>query len=89
MPDNSPQGQLVQSMGGAGGKYLTSAIPAATGSFFAIQALTATTLAAGTAGNISGVSLVGAIIPEGATMFGNFTGVAISAGDAVVYNFFD
>jgi hypothetical protein len=88
MPDNSPQGQLIQSMGGAGGQYLTGTTQVV-GNFFGIQALTATTLAAGTAGNISGDSLVGAVIPEGATMFGDFTGVQVSAGTAILYNYFN
>ena len=88
MPDNSPQGQLIQSMGGAGGQYLTATTPV-TGHYFGIQALTATTLAAGTLGNITGATLVGAVIPEGATMFGDFTGVQISAGTAVLYNYFN
>ncbi len=86
--DNSPQGLLLQSMGGAGVMYLTGTTGVA-GKFFGIQALTATTLNSGTAGNISGDSLVGAVIPEGATMFGDFTEVQISAGTAVLYNYFD
>ncbi len=86
--DNSPQGLLLQSMGGAGGAYLTGTTQIA-GNFFGIQALTATTLAAGTAGNISGDNIVGAVIPAGATIFGSFTGVHISAGTAMVYDFFD
>tara|TARA_B100000131_G_scaffold85519_1_gene82456 strand:- start:864 stop:1130 length:267 start_codon:yes stop_codon:yes gene_type:complete len=85
--DNSPQGLLLQSMGGAGGRYITGTSQV-TGNFFGIQALTATTLAAGTAGNISGDSLVGAVIPAGATIFGSFTGVQIS-GTAVAYDFFN
>lgn len=86
--DNSPQGLLLQSMGGAGGRYLAGTTQV-TGNFFGIQALSDTTLAAGTAGNISGDSLVGAVIPAGATIFGSFTGVQISAGKAVVYDFFN
>ena len=86
--DNSPQGQLIQSMGGAGGKYVTTAAPHSTGSFFAIHALTATTLGASES-NISGVTLVGAVIPEGGTMFGAFSEVSITAGTAVLYNYFD
>tara|TARA_B100000131_G_scaffold11896_1_gene12391 strand:+ start:385 stop:654 length:270 start_codon:yes stop_codon:yes gene_type:complete len=86
--DNSPQGLLLQSMGGAGCLYLTGTTQVV-GNFFGIQALSDTTLAAGTAGNISGDSLVGAVIPAGATMFGQFTGVQISAGKAVVYDFFN
>ena len=39
MPDSSPQGLLLQSMGGWGSEYLTGLSILATGNYFGVQAL--------------------------------------------------
>ena len=93
--DNSPQGLLLQSMGGKGGSYITGT-GWYTGNFFRIQALEDTTLYSGTLGNIEGKAdnagaykparLSGALLPQGMVLFGDFTQVQISSGKAVIYN---
>ena len=90
MADNSPQGLLLQSMGGPGSEYLTGLNPT-TGNYFGIQAFEDSTMMGLTTGNISsndpqndGIS--GAIIPKGATLFGDFTVVQLS-GKAVLYKY--
>ena len=90
MPDSSPQGLLLQSMGGWGSEYLTGLTTSA-GNYFGVQALEDCTMMGGTVGNVSssdpqndGIS--GAIIPKGATLFGQFTAVQLS-GKAVLYKY--
>ena len=88
--DNSPQGLLLQSMGGPGSEYLTG-LNSTTGNYFGIQAFEDCTVMGLTAGNVTsndpqndGIS--GAIIPKGATLFGDFTVVQLS-GKAVLYKY--
>ena len=88
--DNSPQGLLLQSMGGPGSEYLTGT-NSVTGAYFGIQALEDCTMGGLTVGNVSssdagndGIS--GAIIPKGATLFGQFQAVQI-VGKAVLYKY--
>ena len=88
--DNSPQGLLLQSMGGPGSEYLTG-LNSTTGNYFGIQAFEDCTMMGLTTGNVTsndpqndGIS--GAIIPKGATLFGDFTVVQLS-GKAVLYKY--
>lgn len=90
MPDTSQQGLLLQSMGAWGSEYVTG-LNAVQGSFFGIQAFEDTTMLGGTVGNVSssdsgndGIS--GAILPKGATLFGQFSTVQLS-GKAVLYKY--
>jgi hypothetical protein len=90
MPDSSPQGLLLQSMGGWGSEYLTG-LNSITGKYFGVQAFEDCTMMGLTVGNVSssdpqndGIS--GAIIPKGATLFGQFTAVQLS-GKAVLYKY--
>jgi len=91
--DNSPQGLLLQSMGGPGSSYLTG-LSAQTGWFFGIQAFEDTTLLSLTSGNFSSddpqapaaCPISGAIIPKGATIFGTFKSVQIS-GKSLLYKY--
>ena len=83
MPDSSPQGLLLQSMGAGGSDYLTGTNPL-TGEYFGIQALEDCTIGGLTVGNASDIS--GAIIPQGATLFGQFQVVQI-VGKAVLYKY--
>ena len=94
--DTSPQGLLIQSMGGVGGSYITGT-GWYTGNFFGIQALEDTRLYSGTVGNIGGkadndglfkpASLSGALVPQGMTVFGDFSQIQISSGKAIIYNY--
>ena len=88
--DNSPQGLMLQSMGGPGSEYLTGT-NSVTGAYFGIQALEDCTMMGLTVGNITssdpqndGIS--GAIIPQGVTLFGEFSAVQL-AGKAVLYKY--
>ena len=91
--DNSPQGLLLQSMGGPGSEYLTG-INSTTGSYFGIQAFEDCTVLGLTSGNVSSndpqqpadCPASGAIIPKGATLFGDFNVVQLS-GKAILYKY--
>ena len=91
--DNSPQGLLLQSMGGPGSEYLTG-ITSTTGSYFGIQAFEDCTMLGLTSGNIASndtqasaaCPVSGAIIPKGATLFGDFSIVQLS-GKAILYKY--
>ena len=82
--DNSPQGLLLQSMGGPGSEYLTGTNPV-TGKYFGIQALEDCTMGGLTVGNVSS-SDAGNDGISGATLFGQFEAVQI-VGKAVLYKY--
>jgi hypothetical protein len=73
---------LGRSMGVFGGQRIDGD-GHATGDFCGIHAFTDTTIKAGTIGNIENV--VGAVVPQGDTMVGQFT-VIHASGDAIFYN---
>jgi hypothetical protein len=90
MADSSPQGLLLQSMGAPGSEYVTG-LNSITGNYFGVQAFEDCTMMGLTVVNVSssdpqndGIS--GAIVPKGATLFGQFTAVQLS-GKAVLYKF--
>lgn len=54
--------------------------------FGAIQAITATTLAAGTVcKNSTGASVTGLVIPAGTTIYGYFSAIQLTSGDCIGY----
>lgn len=79
--DSSTQSSLLHGIGAYGGVRKTGTT-LNTGQYFAIKALTDTTISAGTVGNISG--LVGAVIIQGDTVVGSWSVLNIS-GDAILY----
>ena len=80
-------------MGGPGGEYLTG-LNSTTGSYFGIQAFEDCTVMGLTSGNIASndpqasaaCPVSGAIIPKGATLFGDFSIVQLS-GKAILYKY--
>jgi hypothetical protein len=94
MKSTAPQGSLAISAQNvsevsmrSGGKIITGTTEV-TGKFGAIQALSATVVAAAT--TVSPGKLVGTMaalpIPAGTTIFGNFTSITLTSGTVIAYN---
>ena len=82
---SSPQHLLMEQNGVPGGQYETGHATDVTGSWFAIQAIEATTIDSGTTCNITNLASSSCVIPAGSTVFGDFSVIKCS-GKAVLYN---
>jgi hypothetical protein len=67
------------------GQYITDT-STYNGTYAAIFAITATTLASGTVSRSLKGTLTGMVIPAGSTLYGYFTSVKLTSGTCVVYN---
>jgi len=78
--------QLTMEQNGVpGGQYETGDATDVTGTWFAIQAVEATTINAGTTCNVDNLGSSECVIPAGSTVFGDFSVIKCS-GKAILYN---
>lgn len=77
----------VRNLKGEGGASVIATGNTAEGVFSAIQCVTQTTLS-GLSGNydVSKGAIVGQAIPQGTTLYGNFTTIGVQSGLVVAYN---
>lgn len=77
----------VKNLTGLQGGVVMSGNQTESGRFQALQAITATTLGTVTCNlDQSTASLNGKIIPAGTMIFGDYTSIQITGGDAIAYN---
>jgi hypothetical protein len=87
MPYESPDANILKINGQFGSIFATGTI-LYTGEFFCVQAFTNCSFNRLSASNIENISAFssGAItLPQGAAIFGNFTGVQLTGGQAFLY----
>ena len=75
----------MEQNGVPGGQYETGNATDVTGDWFAVQAVEATTINAGTTCNITNLASSECVIPAGSTVFADFSVVKCS-GKAILYN---
>jgi hypothetical protein len=79
------ESKLFNNQFGQEGAEVITDTAAHPGSFISLQALSDAVIAAVTAPNLTGNSLVGQTIPAGVAIYGRFTSITLTSGSLIAY----